>query len=75
MDEATTTMTQEEVDAWHAEFERQIRGSGRYPHITKILDANFDPDAAETSGERFWFGLGCLLDGIAAAIARFGDRR
>jgi AcrR family transcriptional regulator len=75
MDEATTKMTQEEVDAWHVEFERQIRGSGRYPHITKILDANFDPDAPETSGERFWFGLGCLLDGIAAAIARFGDRR
>ena len=75
IDEATTEMTQEELDAWHVEFERQIRGSGRYPHITKILDANFDPDAPETSGERFWFGLGCVLDGIAAAIARFGDRR
>jgi AcrR family transcriptional regulator len=75
MDEATTTMTQEELDAWHVEFERQIRASGRYPHIAKILDANFDPDAPETSDERFWFGLGCLLDGIAAAIACFGDRR
>jgi hypothetical protein len=32
-------------------------------------DANFDPDAPETGHDRFWFGLGCLLDGFAAAIA------
>jgi AcrR family transcriptional regulator len=75
VDEYTAEMTEADLDAWHVEFERQIRGSGRYPHITKILDANFDPDAPETSGERFWFGLGCLLDGIATAIGRFGDRR
>jgi AcrR family transcriptional regulator len=75
VDETTAQMTQAEIDAWHAEFEQLIRGSGRYPNITKILDANFDPDAPETSGERFWFGLGCLLDGIAAAIARFADRQ
>jgi AcrR family transcriptional regulator len=75
LDEATARMTQAELDAWHVEFEQQIRGSGRYPHITKILDANFDPDAPETSGERFWFGLGCVLDGIASAITRFGEPR
>jgi AcrR family transcriptional regulator len=74
-DEATARMTQAELDAWHVEFEQQIRGSGRYPHIAKILDANFDPDAPETSGDRFWFGLGCVLDGIASAIARSGERR
>jgi AcrR family transcriptional regulator len=75
VDEYTTVMTQAELDAWHAEFEQAIRGSGRYPHITRILDENFDPDAPETSGDRFWFGLGCVLDGIAGAIARFGERR
>jgi AcrR family transcriptional regulator len=75
VDETTSRMTEEELAAWHDDFDRQIRGSGRYPQITKILDANFDPDAPETSDERFWFGLGCVLDGIAAAIARFGDRR
>jgi AcrR family transcriptional regulator len=75
VDEATAQMTQAELDAWHLEFEQQIRGSGRYPHITKILDANFDPDEPETSGDRFWFGLGCLLDGIAAVIARFADHQ
>ena len=55
-------VTSESVD-------RRIRQSGRYPNLTKILDANFDPDAPETSEERFWFGLGCVLEGIAAAIA------
>jgi AcrR family transcriptional regulator len=75
VNEYTAVMTQAELDAWHVEFEQQIRGSGRYPHIAKILDANFDPDAPETSGERFWFGLGCVLDGIAAAIVRFSDHR
>jgi AcrR family transcriptional regulator len=51
-----------------AEFERRWRESGRYPHITKILDANIDPDSAETRGDRFEYGLGCVLDGIAARI-------
>ena len=75
VDATTAQMTQAEIDAWHVEFEQLIRGSGRYPNIAKILDTNFDPDAPETSAERFWFGLGCLLDGIAAAIGRFADRR
>ena len=75
VDEYAAKMTEAELDAWHSEFERQIRESGRYPHITKVLDANFDPDAPETSDERFWFGLGCVLDGIGTAIARSGDRR
>jgi AcrR family transcriptional regulator len=75
VDERTAAMTEEELAAWHAEFEARLRGSGRYPQIAKILDANFDPDALETSDERFWFGLGVVLDGIAAAIGRFSDRR
>jgi hypothetical protein len=40
-----------------------------------IMDANFDPDASETSHDRFWFGLGCVLDGIATAISRSVDGR
>jgi AcrR family transcriptional regulator len=73
--ETTAQMTEAELEMWHAEFEAQIRGSGRYPQIAKVLDANFDPDALETSDERFWFGLGLVLDGVAAAIARFNERR
>lgn len=75
VEETTARMTEEELAAWRGEFETQLRGSGRYPQIAKILDANFDPDAPETSDERFWFGLGVVLDGIAAAITRFAERR
>ena len=45
-----------------------VRGSGRYPHLAKIFDAGIDPDAPETRDARFEFGLGCVLDGIAARI-------
>ena len=67
-DEARAEMTDEEVAAARQEFERMIRGSGRYPHLTKIFDADIDPDAPEAQDARFEFGLGCVLDGIAARI-------
>jgi hypothetical protein len=51
-----------------AEFDRRVRGSGRYPHLAKVLDAGIDPDAPETQDERFEFGLACMLDGIAARM-------
>jgi hypothetical protein len=51
-----------------AEFDRRVRGSGRYPYLAKVLDAGIDPDAPETRDERFEFGLSCMLDGIAARI-------
>ena len=67
-DEARTEMTEEEVAAAYERFERTVRGSGRYPHIAKIFDAGIDPDAPETRDARFEFGLGCVLDGIAARV-------
>ena len=70
MAEATADMTEAEVEALRAEFGQRVRQSGRYPNIAKIFDANFDPDLPATSDDRFWFGLGCLLDGIAAAISK-----
>jgi AcrR family transcriptional regulator len=51
-----------------AEFDRRVRGSGRYPYLAKVLDVGIDPDAPETRDERFEFGLSCVLDGIAARI-------
>ena len=69
LEESTEDLTEAEVDALREEFAQRIRTSGRYPNLTMIMDANFDPDAPETSHDRFWFGLGCLLDGFAAAIA------
>jgi len=34
-----------------------------------MMDEGIDPDAPESMDERFEFGLGCLLDGIAARVA------
>jgi AcrR family transcriptional regulator len=69
LEETTEDLSEAEVDALRDEFMQRIRDSGRYPNLTMIMDANFDPDAPETRHDRFWFGLGCLLDGFAAAIA------
>jgi AcrR family transcriptional regulator len=66
--ESMTKMTEGDVAEALAEFDRRVRGSGRYPHLTKVLDAGIDPDAEETREERFEFGLSCLFDGIAARI-------
>jgi AcrR family transcriptional regulator len=74
LEETTEDLTEAEVEALRDEFERRIRRSGRYPNLTRIMDENFDPDAPETSHDRFWFGLGCLLDGFAAAIAAADGR-
>jgi AcrR family transcriptional regulator len=66
--ETMAEMTEAEIAGAYDEFDRRIRGSGRYPHLAKILDAGIDPDAPETRDERFEFGLSCVLDGIAARI-------
>ena len=66
--EITADMTETEIAEFLAEFNRRIRESGRYPHITRIMDAHIDPDAPETREERFEFGLDCLLGGIAARL-------
>jgi AcrR family transcriptional regulator len=66
--EMTSGMTEAQVEELHAEFNRRVTESGRYPHIAKIIDAGLDPDAPETRDERFEFGLDCVLDGIAARL-------
>jgi AcrR family transcriptional regulator len=68
--ETMSEMAEEDVAEVLAEFDRRVRGSGRYPHLAKVLDAGIDPDAAETRDERFEFGLTCVLDGIAALLTR-----
>jgi AcrR family transcriptional regulator len=70
MAETAAEMSEAEVSDVYAEFGRRIRGSGRYPHLVKIMDEDIDPDAPETRDERFEFGLSCLLDGFAARIER-----
>jgi hypothetical protein len=68
----TDEATEAELAELHAEFERRIRRSGRYPHIAKVLDTGIDPDSPDTRADRFEFGLGCVLDGIAARIKAAG---
>jgi len=66
--ETTAGMTEAEIDESIAEFGRRIRESGRYPHLTRILESGVDPDSPETRDERFEFGVDCMLDGIAARL-------
>lgn len=61
-------VSEEEKAATLAGFSERIQASGRYPHMAALLEHGVDPDAAETRDERFWYGLDCLLDGIAARI-------
>ncbi len=65
---AESELTEAETEAVHALFEREVLGSGRYPHLATLHDRGFDPDAPETREARFEFGLGCVLDGIAARL-------
>lgn len=48
----------------------RLLATGLFPHFVRFLDADVDPDAAQTRDARFEFGLDCLLDGVAARIGR-----
>jgi hypothetical protein len=61
-------LSEAERQAALAEFVAGVRRSGRYPHLIAMMDEGIDPDAPESMDERFEFGLGCLLDGIAARV-------
>jgi AcrR family transcriptional regulator len=61
-------LSEADLAAERAEYMRRIGGSGRYPNLGRLIEAGIDPDAPETRDARFEFGLGCLLDGIAARL-------
>ena len=68
--EGVKGLTETEVAEFLGDLDRRIRESGRYPHLVRILDEDFDPDSPETRDIRFEFGLDCVLDGIAAKIGK-----
>ena len=68
MEKTVSEMAEADIADAFAQFDRRIRGSGRYPHLARLLDAGIDPDAPETRDARFEFGLSCVLDGIAARV-------
>jgi AcrR family transcriptional regulator len=70
MEQASAEMSEGELRVIMGEFGRRMRESGKYPHIVKLMDAGIDPDDPATREERFDFGLGVMLDGIAAQLKR-----
>lgn len=52
-----------------ASYREQAALSGQYPALTRFFNALSDGLEDDNADEHFEFGLGCLLDGIAARIA------
>jgi AcrR family transcriptional regulator len=71
--EQEASMTPEEIEAEREGFHQWLAAeTDRYPNIRRMVEADIDPDAADTRDERFEFGLGCVLDGIAARLPAAG---
>ena len=75
--EIRTQREQEEFVSGDAEFlakleewKRALADSGKFAHFLKMLEDGVDPDAEATRDERFEFGLDCMLEGIAAKLAK-----
>jgi AcrR family transcriptional regulator len=67
--EMEAAMAPEEIEAEREGFRQWLAAEAdRYPNIRRMVGAGVDPDAADTRDERFEFGLGCVLDGIAARL-------
>ena len=54
------------MQAWKDRLDR----SGMFVRVLRLFNDGIDPDAPETRDDRFEFGLGCLLDGVAARLPR-----
>jgi AcrR family transcriptional regulator len=54
------------LEQWRA----RLAATGMFDHFLRILRDDVDPDAEETRDERFEFGLDCVLEGVAAMLAR-----
>ena len=68
-DRIYANMTEAEKQAEHERFHAWFKDSGRYPHITRLMESGIDPDDPKTREERFQFSLDCVLDGIATRLA------
>ena len=61
-------LSEEQKETAMREFTERLRASGRFPHLAGMIEQRVDPDAPDTRDDRFEYGLGCLLDGIAARL-------
>jgi AcrR family transcriptional regulator len=57
-----------------AAWRNRLEADGRFTRVVRFLDEGIDPDAAETRDARFEFGLGCVLDGLAANVPALSRR-
>jgi hypothetical protein len=58
-----------DVAAGMSAWRDRLNDSGRFVRILRIFEEGIDPDAAETRGERFEFGLDCVLEGVSARLS------
>jgi AcrR family transcriptional regulator len=65
---AEAEIPEEELAAERERIAEWFRKSDRFPHVTRIMETGIDPDDPKTRDERFEFGLGLFLDGIAAQL-------
>jgi AcrR family transcriptional regulator len=66
--EREAAMPAAELEAERERFRSWFAAADSFPYMRAMVEANVDPDAAETRDERFEFGLNCVLDGIAAQL-------
>jgi AcrR family transcriptional regulator len=71
--EQEAAMTAEELQAQRERFHSWLTSEDEYVNIRRMVEANVDPDAADTRDDRFDFGLDCVLDGIAARLPAAGS--
>jgi AcrR family transcriptional regulator len=67
-DQDESGITHEEWQPARTAWRNRLAADGRFTRVVRFLDAGIDPDAEETRGDRFEFGLDCVIDGIAAKI-------
>lgn len=67
--EAERTESGEKLfDAHPEEVQEFVSYLAEYPKLREMIASRLDPDSPESRDERFDFGLGCVLDGIAVRI-------
>jgi len=52
------------------QWRQRLAATGMFDHFLRIMTDEVDPDARETRDERFEFGLDCVLEGVAAMLAK-----
>jgi AcrR family transcriptional regulator len=75
--ELRTQLEQEEWVSGDTDFPAKLQqwrarlaATGMFDHFLRILRDDVDPDAEETRDARFEFGLDCVLEGVAAKLAK-----